>query len=265
MERKELTGLRWLNGVSFAAMIAVNALASLKLINGVETGDVSDAYPNLFTPAPITFAIWGAIYLLLLGFTLYQAGLWDAGTGRSGVIARRIGGWFALSCVINIAWVFCWHFFLIGLSALLMFALLLTLIVITRKLQDAEGTWVEGLLARAPFSVYYGWATVAAIAGVCPWLVSVGWDGWGVPPETWTIALLALGLVIAGAVILRDRDWVYGLTLIWAYAGILYRHASAGGYGSAHAGVIVAAGLALAALIAATVWATRAGKKRTER
>jgi len=31
----------------------------------MSTGDLSDLYPNLFTPAGLTFSIWGLIYLAL--------------------------------------------------------------------------------------------------------------------------------------------------------------------------------------------------------
>lgn len=43
--------------ISFLIMITVNALANILPINGTTTGDVSDAYPNLFAPAGITFSI----------------------------------------------------------------------------------------------------------------------------------------------------------------------------------------------------------------
>ena len=42
-------------------------------INGITTGEISDSFPVLFTPAGYVFAIWGVIYILLIGFTVYQA------------------------------------------------------------------------------------------------------------------------------------------------------------------------------------------------
>ncbi len=56
----------------FLVMITINALANVLPINGMLTGQVSDALPNLFVPAPITFSIWGLSYLLLFGFVLYN-------------------------------------------------------------------------------------------------------------------------------------------------------------------------------------------------
>ena len=58
--------------LAFFAVISINYLANALPIGGVTTGQASDALPNLFTPAGITFSIWGIIYLLLLGYTVYQ-------------------------------------------------------------------------------------------------------------------------------------------------------------------------------------------------
>lgn len=43
--------------ITFVLMIGVNALANILPINGVNTGQVSDNYRNLFAPAAITFSI----------------------------------------------------------------------------------------------------------------------------------------------------------------------------------------------------------------
>lgn len=52
--------------VTYLIMVIVNALANILPINGIDTGAISDSYPNLFAPAGLTFSIWGVIYLLLL-------------------------------------------------------------------------------------------------------------------------------------------------------------------------------------------------------
>lgn len=40
-----------INLVSYLTMITFNALANALPLNGMTTGEVSDRYPNLFTPA----------------------------------------------------------------------------------------------------------------------------------------------------------------------------------------------------------------------
>ena len=76
--------LKILNSIAFVIMITVNFLANVLPLGIGSTGDVSEKYPNLFTPAPVTFIVWGLIYLLLLVFVLYQWGLLDGRKNSSG-------------------------------------------------------------------------------------------------------------------------------------------------------------------------------------
>ena len=124
-----------LNAVSFVLMITVNALANILPLNGLTTGDVSDAYPNLFAPAAFTFSIWGVIYLGLIGFILYQLG---ASKGKGGInteVIMRIGHYFLTPSLANTAWILSWHFRLIPLSLVLMLVILVCLITISIKLR----------------------------------------------------------------------------------------------------------------------------------
>ena len=47
--------MKYLNLLFFAAMIVMNYLANALPLNGKTTGELSDAYPNLFVPAGVTF------------------------------------------------------------------------------------------------------------------------------------------------------------------------------------------------------------------
>ena len=61
------------NIIGVILAITFNFLAVSLPINNKTTGELSDAYPNYFVPAGFTFSIWGVIYLLMMGFALYQA------------------------------------------------------------------------------------------------------------------------------------------------------------------------------------------------
>ncbi len=85
--------------ISFIIMIVVNALANILPINGKTTGELSDAYPNLFVPIGLTFSIWGVIYLFLFLYTLYQTGLiWKLSPEGEKRI-QNIGVLYILSCI----------------------------------------------------------------------------------------------------------------------------------------------------------------------
>ena len=58
--------------LAYAVMVMVNFMANALPINGLNTGEVSDSFPNLFAPAGITFAIWAVIYLLLAIYLFFQ-------------------------------------------------------------------------------------------------------------------------------------------------------------------------------------------------
>ena len=219
--------LKWINTISFAAMVIVNGLANLIPIGGKTTGQVSQAYSNMFTPAPLTFAIWGVIYLLLLLFVLYQWGIFDKGK-YSDMIRDKIGILFAVSCVLNITWIFLWHFEAIFASVICIAALLLSLILIGGRLKQAEGNLSTMLMVNAGFDLYFGWIIAATIVNISVWLTKIGWNGWGLPGQFWTAALLIIASVIGSATVLKDKKLFSVLAVIWAFVGILIRHIGSG-------------------------------------
>lgn len=136
---KESIFIKMLVLATYLAMIIVNALANILPINGVKTGEVSNAYPNLFAPAAITFIIWGLIYLLLAGHVLYQLGSFrDIGTPYKHELLSKVGLIFSISSLANVAWIFSWHNFMIPFSMLWMIIILLCLITIMQTIKDRK-------------------------------------------------------------------------------------------------------------------------------
>ncbi|NCB50601.1 MAG: tryptophan-rich sensory protein [Clostridia bacterium] len=251
MEKKDAhIPLKMFVAVTFIAMIAVNALSALLPLNGLTPGEVSDSYPNLFAPAGITFSIWSLIYLLLAAHTLYQLSLFRGKekNGNIGLI-RKTGIVFSVSSLVNVAWIFSWHYRIIPLSMILMVFLLFCLIVIAMITDSQNLSLREKLLVRLPFRVYFGWITVATIANAAALLVSLGWNGFGLSETTWTIVILAVGALIGVAALLRFKSISYGLVLVWAYSGILIKHLSASGFSNRYPGVIIAVIICLALFV----------------
>jgi len=212
--------LQGVNAVAFVATVAVNGLAgSTKLLNGMTSGEVSDLYPTLVTPAGYTFSIWGVIYVLLLVFIVYQA----LPRNREESFLRKVSFLFVLSGILNASWLFLWHYELIAFSTVLMFALLATLIAIYLRLNigRAAVSLKEKVCVHVPFSVYLGWITVASIANVAVALTAAGWSGGGVENVTWAVLVVIVALVIALAVVTTRKDVAYALVIVWALAGIM--------------------------------------------
>ena len=220
MSTRKWTLLQGLNIVAFIIMIAVNGMAgSTNLLNGKTSGEISDAYPTLITPAGYTFSIWGIIYTLLLIFIVYQV----LPRNCEQPFISQIGALFALSSAFNVVWLFLWHYELLSYSLILMFALLATLIAIYMRLNIGKThvSITEKTCVHLPFSVYLGWITVASIANVAAALEAAGWEGAGIDESTWAVLVIAVALLITLAVLTTRKDVAYGLVIVWALTGIM--------------------------------------------
>jgi hypothetical protein len=248
---KTSTTLKLVVGVSYVAMVALNALANIIPINGLNTGQISDSYPNLFAPAGITFSIWGVIYLLLAAFTLYYLGLFRFGTEPNDDALTRIGIYFAASSIANAVWILAWHYLLIPVSMLLMLVILVCLAIIALEIRERDLSSREKLFIALPFGVYFGWITVATIANATTLLVSLGFNGLGLSEQIWTAVVILVGLVIGMTTMLRNRDRAYGAVIVWAYAGIIIKHTAETGFAGQYPAVIAAAAVSILVLLVA--------------
>lgn len=204
--------MKYLNLILFAGMVVMNYLANALPLNGKTTGALSDAYPNLFTPAGVTFSIWGVIYILLLIICVIQF------TTSYQAVISRIGWLFGLTCIFNGLWIVAWHYERLPLSLILMVGLLVSLVwinVFIRGLPDA--------FIKAGFGVYLGWICIATIANATALLVSYGWGGSGISGQTWTIIMIVAGAVIVSLAIWRLENPFIGLAVVWAFAGIMIK------------------------------------------
>jgi hypothetical protein len=252
--------------VTYIAMVTVNALANILPINGRNTGAISDFYENLFAPIGFTFSIWGLIYLLLAGFTLFQLMKWNLEEGEEQDFIYKVSGLFTLSSIANLVWIFAWHYDWIPLSLAMMVIILITLIYINVETHKRHLSEKEKWFVRLPFSVYFGWISVATIANVTTLLVYWDWDGFSIPYYLWTDIVLIVGVVIAITVILSQKDMAYGFVIIWAYIGILAKHISQDFYAGEYISIIVTVIVGLLCLTVAEmlVFKIRNRKPETE-
>lgn len=242
------------NVVALAVTLVVNFLATALPLNGQTSAEIANRVPILFVPANYVFSIWGLIYMLLIGFGIYQA----LPSQRENPRLRRVGYWFALSCVANFTWLFLFHYEQFPLSMIAMIVLLVALIVIYIRLEigreklNTAGTW----LLHIPFSVYLGWITVATVANASYVLYTANWDGLGISGEVWTVIMLVIATGITVAMIVTRRDIAYSAVIVWALVGIVVKQAAIQTV-AATAGVMV--GLEMVALVAA-LWLNRGNK-----
>jgi hypothetical protein len=215
--------LRVANFLAFLGTVAINALAVTLPLNGRSTGELSDAYPNLFVPAGLTFSIWGIIYLLLGVYAVFQ------------LVAHRpfidrIGWAFVFSSVANMGWIVSWHYEQVLVSFLVMLVLLACLIAIYLRLfiGRSTGSAREKWLVHVCFSVYLGWITVATVANATALLVDAGWGRFGLSEAFWAVFVICAATLITLLMLLRRGDVFHALVVLWAFLGIILKRSAAG-------------------------------------
>ena len=265
MDTTNRTPIKILVAVTYLVMVAMNVVANALPLNGRGTGEISNAYPSLFTPAGITFSIWGVIYLMLGAHVLYQLGLFRdrPDTAADTALLNRVGLLFALSSLTNTAWIFAWHYDLIPLAAVLLVVILVLLALIVTTVRRANPSKRQRWFIGVPFSVYFGWTTVAVVANMTVLLVYWKWDGFGIADSTWAVAIILVAMGIGTLTMIRNRDVAYGLVLIWAFVGILIRQTSelAGQYPM----IIAATVASLVVYLISEGWILRQGRNAVAR
>jgi cell division protein FtsW (lipid II flippase) len=246
------------NVLAYVVTVVVNGLAVALPLNGNTTAELSDRFPVLVTPADYVFGIWTVIYILLGAFTVYQA----LPSVRQDADLRAIGYLPVAAAALNTSWIVLWHFEVFAATVPVMLALLATLILIHQRLRGVRTNggakrWLVGL----PFSVYLGWITIATIANISQMLYGAGFRGGPLSEEVWAVIVLAVGVALAAAMLLREADWAYALVIVWAYVGIAAKQDAPGAVWGALLGAAI-----VVVLIAWVLYSSRAiaaGRRRT--
>jgi len=196
----------------------INFLAGSGQLNNIGTGEISALYPTLFTPAGITFSIWGLIFLFNTVFVLTQVYL--AFKNPLALNAKLNVVYIVLS-LANISWLFLWHHLHVSIALIVIVLYLLCTLrafTITQKLRE-DKTFIHRF-AYFNFSIYAGWLSVATIANtaVCLTTIGVPWEG------TLAVALTILVLIVALSLgyffLFGQNNYWYPLVLVWAFFGI---------------------------------------------
>lgn len=263
MSKQESSIMKWMVSIAYVVMLGTNAAAILLPLNGMTTQEVSDAYPNLFAPAGLTFAVWSVIYLLLAGFVIYQ---WLR-PSRSSImnepsLSKKIRVLFIVSSILNSVWLFAWQYLQIDLSVVIMLGLLIILISINRLLVKDALTIKDRIFVRLPFSIYFGWITIATIANITAFFVDKQIDFLQNNQPMWTVIILIVGLLIICATIISNRNIAYGCVTIWAYYGILFKHQAQDGWNGAYPMIILTVMGCIAVIVLVCVYESMQEFKR---
>lgn len=229
----------------YLLMLTINYLSVSGQLGGLPIRALSDKYDNLFTPAPFTFSIWSVIYLLLLICLVLQF-------RKSVQQDQRWDLLFILSCSLNAGWVVVWQYEWIGLSVVLMLALLITLAQLNKRLQGKAPE-----LLKLTFGIYLGWICIATIANITTLLVA-----WQLQPDLLiqqyiTTALLPVALIVLSGIMYKLKNPFPALAAAWAFYGIYAKRADD------HPVIAWAALGALATILITAIFIYRRDNRRT--
>jgi len=221
--------LSFFNLLSLGAHITVAYLTQLRVITGQSVGEVSELYNSLFTPADLTFGVWGLIYTALLIFCIYHFIMSSRHSEiqHANVYTQRIGPWFILNNLGAIVWLYLWTNQMMTLSVVFILFQLITIIIIHLRtgIHDPHSPVDLKVFTQFPLSIYFGWVTFATIANTSIFLLAAGWTGFGLhySPLEWTRIIIGLTVFLTLVVIFSRRNVFFGLVIVWGLWGIILK------------------------------------------
>ncbi|MEB7508617.1 TspO/MBR family protein [Staphylococcus xylosus] len=191
--------------IAFLIMILLNYLS------GGNIGSVTDDNQAVIQPAGFAFSIWGLIYVLILAWIIKLF----VSNSHKNIIVNELKYLPIINFLLNGLWVVVYTQKWIFASVLVIIALLYTIAKIYTVLSKYKG------FNRLPFSIYFGWVTVATIVNIFTLVLNNNIETiLGLNELTWTIIILIIATLIGVFISIFFKDWLYPLVIIWPYFGI---------------------------------------------
>lgn len=206
----------WINAILLLFTLMVNGAGAFGLINNLSQKEVSDMYPTLITPSPSTFSIWSVIYTLLI-ISIVVMIIKNNNSYYEHAI-NEISFLFWLSCALNILWIVSFSYNLIGLSTIFIFAFLIIMVLVTKRIGKIQSQ--KRWLLPLTFGLYSGWLFIATVVNISAWLVKIEWGRFGIAAEIWSVAILLVAVVLTALVVLNIKNAIFPIPIAWAYFGI---------------------------------------------
>jgi len=214
-----------LNFLSVIINIVINFYAQTGKFNNITVGEMSDKYPNLFTPADYAFSIWGFIYFSLICSSIYMIKQ-AFSNGKHTRFIKETSYWFIIANLGTSLWVITWLYEFTGLSVVIMFLILAKLckIIVNNNMELTDAPFKVIAFYWWPICIFSGWISVASIANVAAWLTQIGWDGAVFSAAEWTVIMIVVAVIINLLMIYTRNMREFALVGIWALVAIYIRH-----------------------------------------
>lgn len=220
--------LRIFNSIFFVIMVAANIIFEMWPLNNVTTAEISARHDTALTPAGFTFAIWGIIYLWLFLFVLFQFGAFHKKTeGDNPDLIYALNALFIISSAANVAWLVAWHFDYIEYSFVLLFVMWVALLIAYIRLSREKMNSKEMFFVKMPFAIYLAWVSFAMVINFAAFFKAFSSGLLGISSEVWMITAIVLLTLYTEYFLVVKKDYLFALTALWAFAGILVRNITA--------------------------------------
>lgn len=197
--------------ISFLIMILLNYLS------GANIGSVTENNQAIIQPAGFAFSIWGLIYVIILAWIIKLF----VSNEHGNIIVNELKYLPIINFLLNGLWVVVYTQKWIFASVLVIIALLYTIAKIYIVLSKYKG------FNRLPFSIYFGWVTVATIVNIFTLFLNNNIETiLGLNELTWTIIILIIATFIGIFISISFKDWLYPIIIIWPYFGIYIENKS---------------------------------------
>lgn len=212
-----ITILTSINIFIFLATLVVNNLGASSYFNGMGQKEVSQKYKTLITPNGFAFAIWGLIYLLVFTTLIYF--FVQRMDPAVAALIRLTSSLFIASSIFNMCWIISFSYEKLGLSTILIFGLLISLMTIIGRIYEYRAGF-PSTLAGSAFTLYASWVFIASILNISLLLVQKKWQGFGISASIWTIIILLVAILLVLVYFFLYQNALFPIAFAWAFFGI---------------------------------------------
>ncbi|MGF0114806.1 tryptophan-rich sensory protein [Promicromonospora sp. Marseille-Q5078] len=198
------------------SMIGVGVFGGTPIASAAGGALAADA--TLLAPASPAFTVWTVVYVGLAGYTVLQWFPAPASADRHRSLRLTVAG----TMLLNAAWILVVQLGWLWVSVLVIAALLALLVRVFVLLGRSRASGpLELVLVDGVLGLYLGWVCVATVANVASALADAGFDGAGLDPDWWAVAVLAVVAGIGVALAVRGRGRVaVAAAIAWGLAWI---------------------------------------------
>jgi hypothetical protein len=130
--------------------------------------------------------------------------------------------YFIANALANVLWLIAFQNEYLLVSVGLMAVIVVTLAIIMKlfyRLRRAMST-THRYFFQVPFSLYFGWVSIASIVNVASWLQSLDIPFLMDNEVIFGVAAISVGALLSLYLLIYKKDYIYTFAVVWAFVGI---------------------------------------------